>query len=102
MIKPLSLVMAIFLATSFGSNVFAQKSKYPLMEEIAQSVVQKYQSATCRDLQRHVTKEPTGQEAEFREAAIRLLENNAEMRKEFINRVAAPIVNKLFECGMIP
>jgi hypothetical protein len=24
------------------------------------------------------------------------------MRREFINRVAAPIANKLFECGMIP
>jgi hypothetical protein len=24
------------------------------------------------------------------------------MRAEFVNRVAAPIANKMFECGMIP
>ena len=34
--------------------------------------------------------------------AIQLLRNDPQMRTEFLNRVAAPIVNKLFECGMIP
>ena len=102
MIKPLSLVIAIFLATSFGSTVFAQESKYPVMEKIAQRVVQNYQSTSCEDLQRQKSKGPKGQEAEIREAAIRQLQNDPEMRKEFINRVAAPIANKLFECGMVP
>ena len=102
MIKPLSLVIAIFLATSFGSTVFAQGSKYPVMEKIAQRVVQNYQSTSCEDLQRQKSKGPKGQEAEIREAAIRQLQNDPEMRKEFINLVAAPIANKLFECGMVP
>ncbi len=34
--------------------------------------------------------------------AVQLLPNDPQMRAEFINRVAAPIANKLFECGMIP
>ena len=34
--------------------------------------------------------------------AVQMLQNDPQMRTEFINRVAAPIANKLFECGMIP
>jgi len=30
------------------------------------------------------------------------LHNDAQMRTVFINKVAAPIANKMFECGMIP
>ena len=33
---------------------------------------------------------------------VEVLRNDPQMRTEFINRVAAPIANKLFECGMIP
>ena len=31
-----------------------------------------------------------------------LLRNDPQMRTAFLNQVAAPIANKLFECGMIP
>ena len=33
---------------------------------------------------------------------IALLQKDPAMRTEFLNRVAAPIANKMFECGMIP
>jgi hypothetical protein len=31
-----------------------------------------------------------------------MLKSDAQMRAAFINKVAAPIANKMFECGMIP
>jgi hypothetical protein len=34
--------------------------------------------------------------------ALQKLRNKPAMRLAFINRVAAPIANKMFECGMIP
>jgi hypothetical protein len=34
--------------------------------------------------------------------AIQMLRNEPQMRLAFINKVAAPIANKMFECGMIP
>ena len=34
--------------------------------------------------------------------AIAFLKSNPQMRTIFINKVAAPIANKMFECGMIP
>ena len=34
--------------------------------------------------------------------AIAMLKQDPQMRQYFLNKVAAPIANKLFECGMIP
>jgi len=33
---------------------------------------------------------------------IQSLRQNPQMRTAFINHVAAPLANKMFECGMIP
>jgi hypothetical protein len=33
---------------------------------------------------------------------IQILHSDAEMRAELINKVAAPIANRMFECGLIP
>lgn len=50
------------------------------------------------DPPRHADGKKTAMEA----PAIEILRGEPQMRAEFINRVAPPIVNKLFECGMIP
>ena len=34
--------------------------------------------------------------------AITMLRNDPQMRAEFISKIAAPIANKMFDCGMIP
>jgi hypothetical protein len=33
---------------------------------------------------------------------IAMLKADPQMRAAFINKVAAPMANKMFECGMIP
>ena len=39
---------------------------------------------------------------EMEQRAIQMLRQDPQMRQAFFNKVAAPIVNKMFECGMIP
>ena len=34
--------------------------------------------------------------------ALEMLKSDPQMRQAFISKVAAPIANKMFECGMIP
>ena len=102
MLKHLSVVMLIFLAASFGSTVFAQQSKYPMMAQITQMVIQKYQNSSCQDLRQQKSQAAKGQQAQVQQAIVRQLRNDAQMRAEFIHRVAGPIALKLFECGMIP
>ena len=74
------------------------RAQYPIMDEIANTVIQKYQQASCEQLwQRKGQKKPP-----MEQEAIQKLRDNPGLRTAFINRVAAPIVNKMFECGMIP
>jgi len=34
--------------------------------------------------------------------AVEFLRNDSQARKAFIEKIAAPVLNKMFECGMIP
>lgn len=74
--------------------------QYPIMDKIADKVIQKYQTSTCEQLwQKKSQKAPPSQEEQ---KAIQTLKGDPQMRQAFINKIAAPIANKMFECGMIP
>jgi hypothetical protein len=76
----------------------AGAQQFPILDRVAEKVVQKYQTATCEQLWEQKGKPKSPEE----ERVVNLLRNDPQMRQEFINRVAAPIANKMFECGMIP
>jgi hypothetical protein len=78
------------------------QESYPLMEQVAQRVIQHYQTASCQALEQERSQPPPVQKAQMEQRAMQVLRNDPQMRTEFLNRVAAPIANKLFECGMIP
>jgi hypothetical protein len=82
--------------------VGAQAQQYPMVDQVAAKVVQKYQTSSCEQLAAERGRPPTGQRAAMEERVVRLLHEDPGMRQEFINRVAAPIANKLFECNLIP
>ena len=69
-----------------------------ILDAVAQKVIGKYQSSSCEQLwqQKGVPKSPEEQKA------VQFLKNDPQARTAFINQVAAPIANKMFECGMIP
>jgi hypothetical protein len=48
-------------------------------------------------VQKSQKKPPSQQEQE----AMTMLRNDPKMRASFVNIVAAPVVNKMIECGMI-
>jgi len=80
--------------------VTVANAQYPVADAIANKVAQKYQTSSCEQLwvTKSQKKPPTQQEQE----AITLLRNDPKMRASFVNIVAAPVVNKMIECGMIP
>src|SRR5215475_4410677 len=88
------LLLPVGMASAQGS--------YPIMEQVAQKVIQKYQTSSCQQLAQQKSQPPSGQKAQMEQRAVQALRNDPQMRTEFLNRVAAPIANKLFECGMIP
>jgi hypothetical protein len=76
------------------------QSQTPILDQVANKVIQKYQGATCQQLwaERAQKAPPTPQE----QKAIQFLKSDPQKRTIFLNKVAAPIANKMFECGMIP
>ncbi len=90
-------VSPVLLALAGGT--YAQE-QHPLLDQAANKVIQKYQTSTCQQLwaERANKQPPTPMEQKF----IELLKTDPQMRTLFIDKVAAPISNKMFECGMIP
>jgi len=79
-----------------GAGIAA--AQFPMLDMMADKVVQKYQQSTCEQLWQERGKPKSQREQEF----IQLLQGDPQMRMNFINRIAAPVANKMFECGMIP
>ncbi len=80
----------------------AGAQQYPLMDKLSDRVVQKYQSSSCQDLIAKKSQPQMGKREMMEEKAVEMLRKDPQMRTEFLNRVAGPIANKMFECGMIP
>ena len=73
-------------------------AQHPILDMIAGKVTEKYQSSTCEQLWEARGKPKSAQEQEV----VTMLRGNPALRTEFINKIAAPVANKMFECGMIP
>ena len=77
-------------------------TQYPIIDKLAAKVIQHYQTSSCEQLREKKQQPPTGQQAAMEQKAVAMLRSDPNMRQHFLNKVAAPIANKLFECGMIP
>jgi hypothetical protein len=104
---PWIVMLALFTLSFLGLTLlraFAAKAQppqqYPMMDKVADKIIQKYQTSTCEQLwvKKSEKTPPTAEE----QKAIAFLKSDPQMRAAFINKVAPPIANKMFECGMIP
>jgi hypothetical protein len=75
------------------------QGQYPIVDQVAAKVIAKYQGASCEQLweQKAAHAPPSAEE----QRAIGLLKGDPQMRAVFINKIAPPIANKMFDCGMI-
>jgi len=96
--KPLSAAVAAAAVAAAGL-AYAQ---FPVMDMVANKVIQKYQGSTCEQLWQERAQGQGKPKPEMEQRAIKLLREDPQMRQAFFDKVAGPIVNKMFECGMIP
>ena len=73
-------------------------AQYPMADTIAEKIIQKYQQSTCEQLWQERSQPKPAIEQDI----VQALRNDPQMRTHFIDKVAAPLANKMFECGMIP
>ena len=74
------------------------RAQFPILDMIADKVVQKYQHSTCEQLWAERGKPKSADEQQV----IQMLRGDAQMRTAFLAKIAVPVANRMFECGMIP
>lgn len=102
--KPFAVPLALLSLLAVGA--YSRKAQaqplqqYPIMDKVAAKIIAKYQNSTCNDLYQQKSQEapPSAEEKKV----IEYLHNDPKMRAAFIDKIAAPIANKMFECGLIP
>jgi hypothetical protein len=92
------LCATVFVAAVLLFASVASAQQFPILDRVAEKVIQKYQTSNCEQLWQQKSQSKPAEE----ERVVQILRGDPQMRQEFINRVAAPIANKMFECGMIP
>lgn len=93
---------AIVVATAALAVAGIAYAQFPIMDRVADKVIQKYQTSSCEQLWQERAQGQGSPKPEMEQRAIQALRNDPQMRQAFFNKVSAPIVNKMFECGMIP
>ena len=95
-----SAVKAVGAAVSVSALVVAAActGQGLLQDYAADQVIKKFQAASCEQLKAQKLQPPSEKE----KAAVAFLKSDDQARKLFIDKIAAPVLNKMFECGMIP
>ena len=68
-----------------------------LLDAAADKVITKYQTATCDELKAQKKQPATDKEKQ----AIEFLRNDSQARTSFIDKIAAPVLNKTFDRGIL-
>ena len=70
----------------------------PILDAVTNKVILRYQQSSCEQLWQKKSEPPSAEQQKL----VSLLRGDPQMRAAFINRVAAPIANRMFDCGLIP
>lgn len=92
-IRLTTLVSAFIVAAAVAAHAQGM-----LLDYAADKVIQKYQTSTCEQLKQMKSEPPSEKD----KLALDFLRNDPQARVAFIDKIAAPVANKMFECGMLP
>jgi hypothetical protein len=91
-----SIGVALFVSAVMIAGAAAAQGM--LVDAAADKVIKKFAAATCDELKAQKDEPPS----EEKKIALDLLRDDPKARLAFVNKIAAPVLNKMFECNMIP
>jgi hypothetical protein len=91
-----SIGFALFVSALIVARAAAAQDM--LVDAAADKVIKKFEAATCDELKAQ-RKEPPSEKEKI---ALDLLRDDRKARVAFIDKIAAPVLNKMFECSIIP
>ena len=89
------MIVAVLVVVVVG-GAWAFRGKF--LDFAADKVIQKFQGASCEQLQAKKD-EPKSM---VEKAAVAFLRSDPQARVAFIDKIAAPVMNKMIVCGLIP
>src|SRR5579864_7922480 len=93
---------ALIMISTLLSAGAAMAQSGMLVDYAADQMVNKFQTSSCEELKADKEKPKTQEQKAKAQSAKEFLQNDAQARAAFVNKVAAPVLNKMFECGMLP
>jgi hypothetical protein len=91
-----SIGAIVFVSTLIVAGVVAAQGV--LVDAAADKVIKKFEAASCDQLKAQKNEPPSEKE----KIALDLLRDDPKARVAFIDKIAAPVLNKMFECSIIP
>jgi hypothetical protein len=88
--------VTVFVGTMMIAGAVAAQGV--LVDAAADKVIKKFEVATCEQLKAQKNEPPSEKE----KIALDLLRDDPKARVAFIDKIAAPVLNKMFECDLIP
>ena len=94
----------IYLFAATGALIAAGVvyAQFPIMDQVANKVIQKYQTASCEQLWQEKAQNQGKPKSPEEQRAIGILRSDPQMQAAFFSKISTPIVSKMFQCGMIP
>jgi len=92
------LVVAVVAFTYAG----VAGAQFPIMDKVADKVIQKYQTSTCEQLWQEKAQGQGQPKSPEEQRAIGILRSDPQMQAAFFSKISTPVVTKMFQCGMIP
>jgi len=77
-------------------------AQFPVMDMVANKVIQKYQTSTCEQLWQEKAQGQGKPKSPEEQRAIEILRGDPQMQAAFFSKISTPVVTKMFQCGMIP
>lgn len=93
-----SISVATLAVVCIIAGSVAARAQGMLLDYAADRVIQKYQTSTCEQLKQARAEGPSEKE----KLALEFLRGDDQARIAFVDKIAAPVANKMFECGMFP
>lgn len=92
--------LCLFVSMALGGGAAVQAQPYPMLDKVVAKVNEKYAKSTCQQLA--ADKAAKAPPSDIEKRAVDMMHKDPNLRKAFLDEVAPTIVNKMFECGMIP
>jgi hypothetical protein len=89
-------VWILIVVVVLAAIAWSQRGR--VLDMAADEVTQKFKTATCEELKAKKDEPPTM----MKKVALSMLRDDPEARTAFIDKIAAPVLNKMVECGMAP